>query len=56
MPNPSAISTLGDLRRAVERGEIRHRNVHEEVREYGMVVDPGCMITDRAPTNRADIT
>ena len=33
MPNPSAISTLGDLRRAVERGEIRHRNVHEEVRD-----------------------
>jgi magnesium chelatase subunit I len=33
MPNSSAISTLGDLRRAVERGEIRHRNVHEEVRD-----------------------
>jgi hypothetical protein len=33
MPNPSAISTLGDLRRAVERGEIRHRSVHEEVRD-----------------------
>ena len=33
MPIPSAISTLGDLRRAVERGEIRHRNVHEEVRD-----------------------
>jgi magnesium chelatase subunit I len=33
MPNPSAISTLGDLRRAVERGEIRHRNVHDEVRD-----------------------
>jgi magnesium chelatase subunit I len=33
MSNPSAISTLGDLRRAVERGEIRHRNVHEEVRD-----------------------
>jgi magnesium chelatase subunit I len=33
MSNPSAISTLGELRRAVERGEIRHRNVHEEVRD-----------------------
>ena len=33
MPNPSAVSTLGDLRRAVERGEIRHRSVHEEVRD-----------------------
>src|SRR6187399_108852 len=33
MPNPSAISTLGDLRRAIERGEVRHRNVHEEVRD-----------------------
>src|SRR6187455_560328 len=33
MPIPSAISTLGDLRRAIERGEVRHRNVHEEVRD-----------------------
>src|SRR6478735_2498043 len=33
MPNPSAISTLGDLRRAIERGEIRRRSVHEEVRD-----------------------
>jgi magnesium chelatase subunit I len=33
MPNPSAISTLGDLRRAIERGEVRHRSVHEEVRD-----------------------
>src|SRR6187455_540020 len=33
MTNLSAISTLGDLRRAIERGEIRHRNVHEEVRD-----------------------
>jgi magnesium chelatase subunit I len=33
MPNPSAISTVGDLRRALERGEIRHRSVHEEVRD-----------------------
>jgi magnesium chelatase subunit I len=33
MPKPSAVSTLGDLRRAVERGEIRHRSVHEEVRD-----------------------
>src|SRR6187402_1655871 len=33
MPIPSAISTLGDLRRAIERGEVRHRSVHEEVRD-----------------------
>src|SRR5512132_300446 len=33
MPNPSAISTLGDLRRALERGEVRRRSVHEEVRD-----------------------
>src|SRR5512138_86015 len=33
MPNPSAISTLGDLRRAIERGDVRRRNVHEEVRD-----------------------
>ncbi|HEV8395425.1 MAG TPA: hypothetical protein VGQ37_14195 [Vicinamibacterales bacterium] len=33
MPNPSAISTLGDLRRAIERGEVRRRSVHEEVRD-----------------------
>ena len=33
MPNLSAISTLGDLRRAIERGEVRRRSVHEEVRD-----------------------
>ena len=33
MPKPSAISTLGDLRRAIDRGEVRRRTVHEEVRE-----------------------
>src|SRR6185295_11846059 len=33
MPNPSAISTLGDLRRAIERGEVRRRSVHVEVRD-----------------------
>jgi len=33
MPNLSAISTLGDLRRAIERGELRRRSVHEEVRD-----------------------
>ena len=33
MPNPSALSTLGDLRRAIERGEVRRRSVHEEVRD-----------------------
>src|SRR6187455_3496987 len=33
MSNPTAISTLGDLRRAVEAGRVPHRNVHQEVRE-----------------------
>jgi len=31
--NPSAISTLGDLRRAVDAGRVPHRSVHQEVRE-----------------------
>jgi magnesium chelatase subunit I len=33
MSNPGAISTLGELRRAIEAGTIRRRSVHEEVRE-----------------------
>ena len=33
MSNPSAISTLGELRRAVDAGRVPHRSVHEEVRE-----------------------
>src|ERR1044071_6946828 len=33
MSNPSAISTLGDLRRAVDAGRVPHRSVHQEVRE-----------------------
>src|SRR5215203_5890060 len=33
MSNPSAISTLGDLRQAVAAGRVPHRNVHQEVRE-----------------------
>src|SRR3954471_24959270 len=33
MSNPSVISTLGELRRAVDAGRIPHRSVHEEVRE-----------------------
>ncbi|MGH9203028.1 MAG: magnesium chelatase, partial [Vicinamibacterales bacterium] len=33
MSNWSAISTLGDLRRAVESGIIVRRSVHEEIRE-----------------------
>src|SRR6187402_51427 len=33
MTNPGALSTLGDLRRAVENGTIRRRSVHQEVRE-----------------------
>jgi magnesium chelatase subunit I len=33
MPTLSALSTLGELRRAVERGEVRHRSVHDEVRD-----------------------
>src|SRR5262249_6204036 len=33
MSNPGAITTLGDLRRAIEAGTIRRRSVHEEVRE-----------------------
>ncbi len=33
MSTASTISTLGDLRRAVERGAVPHRSVHEEVRE-----------------------
>src|SRR5436190_11140979 len=33
MSNPPANSTLGDLRRAVDAGRVKHRSVHEEVRE-----------------------
>src|SRR5918911_1322126 len=33
MSNPAAISTLGDLRRAVEAGAVPHRSVHQEVRD-----------------------
>jgi magnesium chelatase subunit I len=33
MTNPGAISTLGELRRAIENGTVRRRSVHEEVRE-----------------------
>src|SRR6187402_2177638 len=33
MTNPGALSTLGDLRRAIQNGTIRRRSVHEEVRE-----------------------
>src|SRR5687767_3589840 len=33
MPTPSVISTVGELRRAVERGEVPRRPVHEEVRD-----------------------
>ena len=33
MPKLQDISTLGDLRRAVERGVVPHRSVHREVRE-----------------------
>src|SRR6476659_619959 len=32
MSNPPAISTLGDLRRAVNAGRVPHRSVHEDVR------------------------
>ena len=32
MPN-SRVTTLGELRRAVERGDVLRRNVHEEVRQ-----------------------
>ena len=30
--NPRAISTLGELRRAIESGAVPRRSVHEEVR------------------------
>src|SRR3954464_4824498 len=33
MSNPGAISTLGDLRRAIDAGTVRRRSVHEEGRE-----------------------
>src|SRR5215203_36410 len=33
MPKLQDISTVGDLRRAVERGVVPHRSVHQEVRE-----------------------
>src|SRR5688572_308048 len=33
MTNPGAISTLGDLRRAIQNGTVRRRSVHQEVRE-----------------------
>ena len=33
MPNPLSISTLGDLRRAVESGALIRRRVHQEVRD-----------------------
>jgi len=32
MASPSAISTLGELRKAVESGKVPHHSVHEEVR------------------------
>ncbi len=32
MASPSAISTLGELRKAAESGKVPHRSVHEEVR------------------------
>jgi magnesium chelatase subunit I len=33
MANPATLSTLGELRRAVADGSIRHRSVHAEVRD-----------------------
>jgi magnesium chelatase subunit I len=33
MTIPGDISTLGDLRRAIQKGTVRRRSVHEEVRE-----------------------
>src|SRR5918992_1647714 len=33
MPNPPTISTLGELRRAVDSGAVPHRSVHQEVRD-----------------------
>jgi magnesium chelatase subunit I len=33
MPNPPTISTLGELRRAVDAGAVPHRSVHQEVRD-----------------------
>src|SRR5512133_3194462 len=33
MPRPTGISTVGDLRRAIETGAIPHRSVHQEVRD-----------------------
>jgi magnesium chelatase subunit I len=33
MSNPGVISTLGELRRAIDAGTVRRRTVHEEVRE-----------------------
>src|SRR6266404_3702048 len=33
MVKPSAISTVGELRRAVESGAVPHRSVHEEARQ-----------------------
>jgi magnesium chelatase subunit I len=33
MPNPTAVTTLGELRRAVESGAVPRRSVHEEVRQ-----------------------
>src|SRR5678815_5658270 len=33
MSNLGAISTLGELRRAIDAGTVRRRTVHEEVRE-----------------------
>src|SRR5436309_4001203 len=33
MVKPSAISTVGELRRAVESGAVPHRDVHEEARQ-----------------------
>ena len=33
MSNLGAITTLGDLRRAIDAGTVRRRSVHEEVRE-----------------------
>ena len=33
MSNPNSISTLGELRKAIERGTVPHRSVHQEVRD-----------------------
>src|SRR6185503_4340681 len=33
MINPTAISTVGELRRAIGNGDVKRRSVHEEVRQ-----------------------